>query len=151
MAYLEAKARGNRTYYYLTRNRRTRTGWKKTRQYIGTSTPALPKQAVQSSPQASAYRSTLSKIRELEKCKPHLRKKFNIRSVGIFGSYARGEQRKNSDLDVLAEFDSTPSILTLIGAEQYLGKQLGMKVDLVNKQGLKPRFKKTIVSEAVMV
>jgi len=151
MAYVEAKARGGRTYYYLTHNRRVSGRWKKTRRYIGTSAPTLPMQKTAPSTSASAYRSTLEKIRALEQCKPHLRKKFGIKSVSIFGSYARGEQRKGSDLDVLAEFDSAPSLLRLISAEQYLSGRLGLKVDLVYKPGLKPRFRKTITSEAVKV
>jgi len=149
MGYIEAKKREGRVYYYLTQNRRMGGRWKKTRQYIGTSLPSVPRQKI--FPHASAYKSTLQKIRELEKCKGILRRKFGITSMSVFGSYARGEQQEGSDLDILAEFDSTPGLLRLIKAENYISGRLGVKADLVYAPGLKPRFKKTIISEAVMV
>ena len=67
MAYIEAKARGSRTYYYLTRNRRLGERWKKTRAYIGASAPSIPMQASAHSPLANAYREALPKIRALQK------------------------------------------------------------------------------------
>ena len=148
MGYIEAKKRNGRAYFYLTQNRRAGGKWKKTRRYIGTSRPSLPQKI---SPHASAYQSTLQKIRVLEKCKGVLRRKFGITSMGVFGSYARGEQQEGSDLDILADFDSAPGLIRLIQAENYISARLGVKADLAYAPGLKPRFKKTIVSEAVFV
>ncbi|MFH1095079.1 MAG: nucleotidyltransferase family protein [Candidatus Micrarchaeota archaeon] len=82
-------------------------------------------------------------------CRNELRARFGIRSIAIFGSYARREQTKKSDLDILAEFERTPSLFQLLGAERYLSQKTGMKVDLVYGPGLKPRFARTISAEAV--
>ena len=51
--------------------------------------------------------------------------------VGVFGSYARGEENDNSDLDILIDFDIKVDLLELIGLEQELSELLGIKVDLV--------------------
>ncbi len=89
--------------------------------------------------------------KRLTNCKEELKRQFGIRSVRIFGSYARKEQKKGSDLDVLAEFAKVPSLFTLLRAERYLSEKLGLKVDLCNSAGLKQSFKSTILPESVMV
>ena len=71
----------------------------------------------------------------LTKQKQELRQKYRIAEIGIFGSYVRGEQKKQSDVDLLVKFEE-PSNLTLldfIRLENYLGEILGVKVDLVEK------------------
>ena len=52
--------------------------------------------------------------RKLEELKPSLEEKFKVRSIGIFGSYIRGEEKKGSDLDVLVEFEESAD-LSLLG------------------------------------
>ncbi|MCS6937353.1 MAG: nucleotidyltransferase family protein [Candidatus Bipolaricaulota bacterium] len=81
----------------------------------------------------------------------HLREKYRVKSLGIFGSYVRGDQRKKSDLDILVEFLEPPSLFTLIELENYLSDLLGMKVDLVMKSALKPRIGQHVLREVVMV
>ncbi len=61
--------------------------------------------------------------------------------VGVFGSYARGENRIDSDLDLLVEFGVRINLLDLIGLEQDLSEILGVKVDLVTVGGLSPYVK----------
>lgn len=79
---------------------------------------------------------------------PELRERRGVRSLGIFGSYARGTQRGGSDLDLLVEFDDRPvSLLDFIGLEQYLSDQLGLRVDLVEKEALKPAIGRRILAE----
>lgn len=80
-----------------------------------------------------------------------LRRAHRIRSISAFGSYARGEQKRGSDLDLLAEFEGTITLLDLIGAEQYLSKILGVKVDLIPKEDIRPELKASILREAVKV
>ena len=64
---------------------------------------------------------------------------FHARSLGIFGSYVRGEAKKGSDLDLLVEIeDPKMGLLRFIALENYLSDLLGVKVDLVEKQALKP-------------
>jgi len=69
----------------------------------------------------------------------------------MFGSYTRGEQRENSDLDLLAEFDEKASLLDLAGAQVMLSELLGVKVDLVPREDIRPELKESIESEVVAV
>ena len=64
-------------------------------------------------------------------------KDYNVLKIGIFGSFARGENKKDSDLDILVEFKDSPSLLTLIKLENELSEILGIKVDLVTTGALK--------------
>jgi predicted nucleotidyltransferase len=64
-------------------------------------------------------------------------KQYHPSMVGVFGSYARNEQTKFSDIDVLIDFKSTLSLLELVHIEQELSEILGIKVDLVTKSSLK--------------
>ena len=69
---------------------------------------------------------------------------YNPLKVGIFGSYARNENKKDSDLDILVQFEQTITLLDIIGLEQDLSEQLGIKVDLVTEKALHPAIKKHI-------
>src|SRR5665648_1001510 len=82
---------------------------------------------------------------------PELSKKYNISYLGIFGSYVRGEQKEDSDLDILVEFSKEPDLLEFIGLKQELSEILGVEVDLVMKSALKPRIGKRILQEVVRV
>ncbi len=85
--------------------------------------------------------------------KEELRQKYKIKEIGIFGSYVRGEQKKQSDIDILVEFEETAdlSLLDFIGIENYLSDVLGIKVDLVEKHALKPRIGKHVLEEVVRI
>ncbi|MDY6936159.1 MAG: nucleotidyltransferase family protein [Cyanobacteriota bacterium] len=78
-----------------------------------------------------------------------LLERYKVAQIGIFGSYARREQTEASDVDVLVEFFETPSLLKFINLENYLGDNLGVKVDLVHKAGLKSRIGDRILAEVV--
>jgi len=88
---------------------------------------------------------------KLEELKPLLEEKFEVKSIGIFGSYVRGGEKKGSDLDILVEFEESAdlSLLDFIRLENYLSEELGVKVDLVEKGTLKPRIGKHILEEVV--
>jgi predicted nucleotidyltransferase len=89
----------------------------------------------------------------LAKHKEELRLKYKIKEIGIFGSYVKGEQKKQSDIDILVEFEETAdlSLLDFIGIENYLSDVLGIKVDLVEKHTLKPRIGKHVLEEVVNI
>lgn len=74
-----------------------------------------------------------------------------METIGIFGSYVRGEQKRKSDLDLLVEFSDPPSLFKFVELEDFLSQKLGIKVDLVMKDALKPRIKDSILNEAVYV
>ena len=90
-------------------------------------------------------------ITELRRLRPALSRRYPIREIGVFGSYARGEQTETSDIDVLVEMGQGIGILELTGLQQDLSDALGVKVDLVLKDALKPRIGKRILSEVAMV
>lgn len=80
-----------------------------------------------------------------------LRRRYKARVVGILGSSVRGEERPDSNLDVLAVFDSNASLLDLGGAQVMLSELLGLKVDLVPQEDIRPELRTRIESEAVPV
>ncbi|HOI24442.1 MAG TPA: nucleotidyltransferase family protein [Caldisericia bacterium] len=90
-------------------------------------------------------------IQQISKLKPFLEQHYHIKSIGVFGSFVRKEQQTHSDLDLLAEFSQTVSLLTFIEIENKLSSYLGLKVDLVMKKTLKPRIGQQILNEVVMI
>ncbi len=93
--------------------------------------------------------TSLADIRNtLERAKPLLRKRFNVKKIGIFGSYARGEESKKSDVDILVEFYE-PIGWEIVDLKELLEEALGMKVDLVVAKALKPRLAASILKEVV--
>lgn len=82
---------------------------------------------------------------------PELAHRYQVESLGVFGSYVRQEQSPESDLDLLVTFHETPGLLRYIELENYLSDLLGVKVDLVMKDALKPHIGKRILEEVMMV
>jgi len=81
---------------------------------------------------------------------PVLREHYGVRCMGVFGSYVRGEQRRGSDLDLLVEFDDRPlTLLQFIALEHYLSDLLEVKVDLVERNTLKPTIGRHILAEVM--
>jgi predicted nucleotidyltransferase len=78
---------------------------------------------------------------------------FKVKTVGVFGSYVRGEEKEESDLHVLVEFGDSAelSLLDFVRLENFLSEKLGVKVDLVEKGTLKPRIGKRILEEVVTI
>lgn len=74
-------------------------------------------------------------------------KKNDISFLGLFGSYARGEQKEGSDMDFLASFSRRKSLLDLVRIERDLSGIIGVKVDLVTEKSLSPYLVERIKSE----
>ena len=83
--------------------------------------------------------------------KEELKEKFSVHEMALFGSYARGEPSRKSDVDILIEFHETPGLLKFIRLENYLSDLLGVKVELVTRGALKPFIGKRILKEAVRI
>ena len=96
---------------------------------------------------------TLSEIKEiLRKHKKELREKYKVKSIAIFGSYARGEQKETSDIDILIDYYEPISLLKLIELENYLSDLLGIKVDLITKNSIhNPYVRKSIEEDLIYV
>ncbi len=79
----------------------------------------------------------ISKLKEL---KPALRERFKVSKIGIFGSFARNEQREGSDLDILVIFEESLG-LKFFELVYFLEKELGRKVDVVTPDAISPYIK----------
>jgi len=96
---------------------------------------------------------TLAEIKErLTEHKEELRRRFHVKSLALFGSYVRGEQVAQSDIDILVELEQ-PCGWEIVDLRDYLEELLGMKVDLVTQGALasKPLLWKSIQEELVHV
>ena len=82
---------------------------------------------------------------------PDLQERYGVASLGIFGSYLRGEEEEGSDLDVLVELDRSMGLFEFVALEEHLSELLGVKVDLVMKRALRKRIGKRILEEVVPV
>lgn len=83
---------------------------------------------------------------------PTLREEYGVKTLSVFGSYVRGEQKAKSDLDVLIEFaDNSLSLLGYIHLQNYLSDLLGVQVDLVERAMVKPAIGERILQEAVPI
>ncbi|CAD5243648.1 nucleotidyltransferase family protein [Thermococcus camini] len=80
-----------------------------------------------------------------------LREKYGVKRIGIFGSYSRNEQRIDSDVDILVEFEQPVGLMTFVCLQEYLEELLGVKVDLVTKGALKRRIRERILKEVKYV
>jgi predicted nucleotidyltransferase len=73
---------------------------------------------------------------------------LGVKSLDLFGSVARGEARVGSDVDVLVEFQSSPSFDQFMDVKFYLEDLLGRRVDLVTPSALKPRMRGVVKRES---
>jgi hypothetical protein len=89
-------------------------------------------------------------LKTLTKDKPDLQRQFKVRSLALFGSYARGDQQADSDVDILVEVD--PSIgLEFVTLAERIEKLLGVSVDLVSSRAITPKAWKFIEPELIYV
>jgi predicted nucleotidyltransferase len=87
----------------------------------------------------------------LREHKEELARKFGVKELGVFGSYARGEATPESDLDLLVEFTEPPGLFRFLELERYLSELLGARVELVSRQALKPHIGRQILQEAIAI
>jgi len=82
---------------------------------------------------------------------PLLEECYQVETLEVFGSYLRAEEQVTSDLDLLVEFSELPGFLKFIELENHLSEILGVKVDLVMKDSLKPSIGKRVLSETMLI
>lgn len=82
----------------------------------------------------------------LKSQKKLLKEKFQVKKIGVFGSFARNEQSAESDIDILVEFYG-PIGWDFFDLKEYLENILQREVDLVTEKALKPQIKTTILKE----
>lgn len=87
----------------------------------------------------------------LRSIKPFLQAEYGVSEIGIFGSFVRGEESPESDLDILVDFEKPIGLLKFVDLKLSLSELLGVRVDLVMKSALKPRIGKRILQEVIYV
>ena len=87
----------------------------------------------------------------LRQQKNELRRKYGVTEIGVFGSYVRGAQGENSDVDILVTLEHPISLLTFSEARHFLEDVLGVRVDLALKKTLKPHIGRHILDEVQYV
>jgi predicted nucleotidyltransferase len=78
---------------------------------------------------------------------PLLRERYAVESLGLFGSYLRGDADSDSDLDLLVRFRQTPGLLRFVELENHLSDLLCLRVDLVMAEALKPNIGRRVLAE----
>lgn len=97
---------------------------------------------------SDAVRDSVLEILEINQ--DHLRN-YGVRSISVFGSVARGEAAPESDVDLLVDVDEEVSLLGLARLKLHLQDLLGMRVDLVTPDALRPNMRDAILAEAIRV
>ena len=85
-------------------------------------------------------------LREVQK---EARERYRAEILGIFGSFARGEQREGSDVDILVRFLPGATLLDLVGLGEFLEERLKVKVDIVSERALREEIKGRVLREII--
>ena len=94
---------------------------------------------------------TLEEIKEtINRHRKELEEKYKVKSIAIFGSYVRNEQKEGSDIDILVEF-SEPVGFLFFHLADYFEEILKVKVDLVTPDGIKPNRQKYVMDDLIYV
>ena len=95
---------------------------------------------------------SLDEIKEIiDIHKDELLKEYGLKEIGVFGSYVRGAQKADSDLDILIEFEKPVGFVKFLRLEKRLSELLGVRVEMVTKKALKPFIGKRILQEVIYV
>jgi len=95
---------------------------------------------------------TLDEIKNILKShKVKLKERYGVKEIGIFGSYARGEQTEKSDLDILVDFYELSDVFDLLRLERSLRRLLRCKVDVVRKQAIRKELRDRVLSEVIEI
>ncbi|KAF0134847.1 MAG: putative nucleotidyltransferase [Candidatus Saganbacteria bacterium] len=86
-------------------------------------------------------------IKHLKEQKNNIKNTYQANILGLFGSFARREQKSGSDIDILVEFDQGADLFNFISLSNYLEKILGKKIDLVSYPFLRPEIKSSVMKD----
>ncbi len=96
-------------------------------------------------------KTTTVDIRQIKERASPILKEAGVTRSALFGSYAAGENAKDSDIDILAELPENYSLLDYVRLQLKLEEALSRKVDLVEYSAIKPRIKERILSSQVPI
>jgi hypothetical protein len=153
MAYTETRKINGRKYYYRVISVRKGNKVSKNRKYLGCNLTS--EELSKKEKEADKVLILDKKSKDIENIKKKIvkiLKKNKVSRAGIFGSYSRGEQKKNSDIDLLVQIDdSKMSLLGFIALNRILEESLKRKVDLVEYSTIKPLIRDSILKEEVRI
>ena len=78
-----------------------------------------------------------------------LKRQFHVEKIGVFGSYARGDQKKRSDIDFLVTFDEAISLFDRVDLNIYLKELMGRRVDVIPHSNLRPELREYVLKDLV--
>jgi hypothetical protein len=154
MVYTEIKERNGKKYYYRVISIRKGEKISKSRKYLGVNLDDKERNLREN--EADKEFNLIIKDKKMQiigKLLPRILKilkKYNIKKAGIFGSYVRGEQKKDSDIDILVEPPKGIGF-GFVGIQFELEDELKIKVDLVSYNGLSPYLEDKILKEEVRI
>jgi len=119
----------------------------KKRRFIEETFPVM-EVGTESSREKKELNTTLQTIKDLRE---QIRREYKAEIVGIFGSYARGEQKESSDLDILVKFLDRATLFDFVGLGDFLEEKLHVKVDIVSERAVRPELKEQIFQEVIAV
>lgn len=94
----------------------------------------------------------IGRIRDILRTElPRLVERYEVAWLGLFGSRVRGEAGPDSDLDILVRFHTTPGLIRFVELENHLSDLLGVRVDLVTAEALKPAIGERVLAEVIPV
>jgi len=154
MVFTEIKTRNNKKYYYRVLSIRNQKKVSKKKIYLGVNLPQEKLKEKEVLADKKLYEEKRKgKGNEFQIIKQkiiEILKQNNIKKAGIFGSYARGEQKKNSDLDILIQPTKNMG-LEFVGLQIELSEKLNKKVDLISYKYIHPRLKQRILNQEVKI
>ena len=154
MAFTEIKQRNNNKYYYRVLSIRNHKKILKKRIYLGknlSKDKLILKEIEADKKFYTLKRERRGEFEKIRKKLVPLLKKRGIKKAGIFGSYSRGEQRKNSDLDILIEPSKKTKGFEFFGLQDEISNKLEKKVDLVTYKSLNYLIKKRVLKQEVRI
>lgn len=99
----------------------------------------------------SAIKSFDEIRKQLQEHKQDLKDEYGVTAVGVFGSYVRGEQTEQSDVDILVDLEEPIGLIRLVQLSGSISQFLGTKVDLTTRKALKPHIGERILREVQYV
>ena len=155
MVFTEIKTRNQKKYYYRVLSIRNKKKVSKKKIYLGVdlSQEKLKQKEVLADKRLYSEKRKRkgNEFQELKQKIIKILKQNNIKKAGIFGSYARGEQKKNSDIDILIQPTKDMSLLDVSGLKIELTNNLNKKIDIISYKYIHPRLKQRILNEEVKI
>ncbi len=90
-------------------------------------------------------------VQKLKALKPELQACYRVREIGLFGSFAREEHHKTSDIDILVDFTEDASLFDLVRLANFLEEKLQRRLDIVTKDSLRVELRESVLRETITI